>query len=63
MDKAIGCVALDWDDDLSRHRPVAAFKRSSVEALMYEHPLQCDEVGGKEWSRRIQIAYLEKSAK
>jgi hypothetical protein len=28
MDRDIGCVALDWDDDTSRHRPIAAFKRS-----------------------------------
>ena len=60
LDKDIGCVALDWDDDLSRHRPIAAYKRSNTEDVMLERPLQVDEVGGVEWSRRIQIAYLER---
>ena len=59
MDRDIGCVALDWDDITSRHRPIAGFKRSRAEELN-SRPIQLDEVGGEEWSRRIQIEFLQR---
>ena len=59
MDRDIGCVALDWDDTTSRHRPIAGFKRSTGDKGQGERPVQNHEVGGKEWSQRVKLAYLE----
>jgi hypothetical protein len=60
MDRDIGCVALDWDDTTSRHRPIAGFRRSTGDKGQGERPIQNHEVGGKEWSQRVKLAYLEK---
>ena len=60
LDRDIGCLALDWHNNTSRHRPIAGFRRSSVEKGPGERPIQDHEVGGQEWNRRIKVAYLEK---
>ena len=31
LDRDIGCVALGWNDYLSRHRPISAYRRSNAE--------------------------------
>jgi hypothetical protein len=60
MDRDIGCVALDWNDNISRHRPIAGYRRGAGEKKQGEHPIQDHEVGGKEWRQRVKMAYLEK---
>jgi DNA-binding FrmR family transcriptional regulator len=60
LDRDISCVALNWDDGLSRHRPIAGHRRSRAGSMQNESVLQTDMVGGPEWRHRVQTAYLEK---
>ena len=45
LDRDIGCVALDWDDNTSRHRPVAAYRRSSSAHDVTAMPIQPGDIG------------------
>jgi hypothetical protein len=60
LDRDIGCVALDWDDSTSRHRPIAGYRRGTGDKGQTENTIQNHEVGGKDWSQRVKLAYLEK---
>ena len=60
LDRDIGCVALDWDDNTSRHRPIAGYRRGAGLKGQGEYPIQNHEVGGEEWNQRVKLAYLEK---
>eukprot|EP00972_Heterocapsa_arctica_P002622 384719-Heterocapsa_arctica.AAC.1 len=52
MDRDIGCVALDWDDRTSRHRPVAGYRKSKMETEEGEAQIRGEMIRGDEWQRR-----------
>jgi hypothetical protein len=58
LDREIGCVALDWDDKHSRHRAISAFRKSADMKAPGDIPLQSEDIGGDDWSKRVKIEYL-----
>eukprot|EP00972_Heterocapsa_arctica_P021121 3108005-Heterocapsa_arctica.AAC.1 len=61
LDRDIGCVALDWDDRTSRHRPVAGYRKSRRAKEEGEAQIRPEMIGGVEWRRRVKLVYLEKN--
>ena len=60
LDRDIGCLVLDWNDVLSRHRPLVAFRRSRKAQEDGARPLQSEAIGGPIWRHRVLLSYLEK---
>ena len=60
LDTKLGCAALDWDNELSAHRPVYFFKtRKSAVKAPRTGPLPQGPLSGLNWHKRVTCKYLE----